>query len=108
DQPLGAGGLAVDGERDADSVEEEVGRVPVLGDACGGRVREPFGERGVMRAHRTVRIEHLVEEGGQFHRLRRSRRLAKDSKRKTGLRREPEAGKYRAGSPRAAPPPGNR
>ena len=36
DQPLGAGVLAVDRERDADAMERALGLFPLLGDAVGG------------------------------------------------------------------------
>ena len=62
DEPLRARSLAIDSERDADAMEEETGRMPVLRDAIRRRLREPVAERVVMRPHIAVAVVHLVVE----------------------------------------------
>jgi hypothetical protein len=122
DQPLGSGRFSIDGEGDADAVEQEVGRMAVLRDALGRRVGEPLGERLVVLSHRAVAVEHLVEALDE--RLALALRLGlglghvgsritqaacrNGNGKETGFRFGPEAGKIRAGSTRAAPPPGDR
>ena len=43
--------VAVDGEGDADAVEQQVGLAALLRDALGRRLGQPVGERAEMRAH---------------------------------------------------------
>ena len=59
-QALGTGVVAVDGEGDADAVEQQIGFAALLGHALGRRFGEPFGERAKMRADITIRAVHLV------------------------------------------------
>ena len=67
DQPLGARGLAVDGEGDADAVEEQVGGLPVLRDASRRRALQPLGKSRVMRPDRPLLGVHLVEQRRALH-----------------------------------------
>ncbi len=94
DEALGARGFPINGERDADAVEEEVRRVAVLGDARRGRFGEPFRERRVVLAHGPIAVEHLVVEGGVRH--QRNIKQKKDSSRNCGKR---EAPTWRPSSP---------
>ena len=64
DQPFGAGGLARDGERDAQPVERALGLVALLGDPRRRRPRQPVGNAAVMRPDRSVRSGHFVVRGG--------------------------------------------
>ena len=59
-QPLGAGLVAVDGEGDADAVEQQVGLAALLGHALDRRLGEPVGEGAKMRTHLAVGRAHFV------------------------------------------------
>ena len=54
------GFVAVDGEGDADAVEQQVGLAALLGNALGRGFGEPVGERAEMRAHLAIGRAHLV------------------------------------------------
>ena len=60
DQPLGAGFLAIDRERDAKAMERPLGFFPLLGDAVGRRAVEPPGERLVRWPNATVGGTHFI------------------------------------------------
>jgi hypothetical protein len=59
-QPLVTLLVAVDGERDADAMKQQVGLAALLRDAPGRSLGEPIGERLEMRAHVAVRLARLV------------------------------------------------
>ena len=59
-QALGAAVVAVDGERDADAMEEPLGFFALLRDAFEGRTVEPVGESAVMRPDGPVGRPHFV------------------------------------------------
>ena len=71
DQPLVAVLLAVDGERDADAVEEAVGFGALLSQRVFGLADQPVGVDRVGRPHLPVGGVHLVERrgwgGDRFH-----------------------------------------
>src|SRR6185503_1719836 len=102
--------------------EEQVRGVAVLRDAITRRVGEPGAEGVVVRTHVALAVVHLVVERrglglglglglghGATAALKQAvRQRITGAKEKSGLRFGPEAGKNRVGSPRAAPPPGDR
>src|SRR6185436_3029484 len=108
DQALGAGGLAVDREGDPDAVEEQVRRLPVLGDARRRRIAQPVGEGRVVRTDRAVAAVHLVVEVGERHwRLRPAGASLVPTaypKKKAAPEVAPGGREYRACRPGAAPP----
>ena len=85
-QAFGARGLAVDRERDADAMEEEVRGVAVLRDARGRRLPQPFGERLVVRAHRAAGVVHLVVDSVRHSpNIKQKKKPARAVRSRTGL-----------------------
>ena len=59
-QAFGTGLVAVDGESNADAVEQQVCLAALLGHPVGRRLGEPIGEDAEMRAHFAARGLHFV------------------------------------------------
>ena len=63
-QSFGTRLLAIDGERDADAMEDALRFATLLRDAVRRRPLEPVGERAIVGTQRTFRGTHFVEGEG--------------------------------------------
>ena len=66
-QALGAGGFAVNGKGDADTMKHQIGRLAILCDFFRRRVVQPMRKSGVLRTNAAVSGVHLVIKGFERH-----------------------------------------
>ena len=66
-QPLGAGGLPIDGKGDSDAVKHQIGGLTVLRNFLRRRPGKPIGKSGVLRTNATVSGVHLIVKRLERH-----------------------------------------